>query len=630
MWLGLFLVSAPMAIAVGTNGKMGVPLTSGSHPLHQYHAWLGAKGLLERGNPSVFDPAFHAGYIKTPLFDSQSISIEWMAALIGLISGNGVPPTLDAIKVMHAWYLGLLALGIPFMVALGARFAGMTRIEALASGAITELVLVMPVGTCAMVEGDLCHLLAPACCALFIGSLVGYHRRPKVAACAGVFISFWMLWSTSVGTALLATGMLLYYYLRAGLKHESWWHFGLATSLLAALAGNAGLFLAWRDHWWIQATMLDESPFGPGGALERAAHDERWGGPPGLMAGMLLVGLSLAGTQWLVWSGRRLAGRMIATVTVVMVLAFILGKTGHLLAPLEGVANPVAVLVLGSLGAGATIGMGRTGLRNWKGPEWLRKFPGRQVVAACFAVGFLSLAAINPSFGKEMFRNWLSGSGQFEGPPPWGMEIADCLAGIPNTNGRVLWEDLPSDSANGWAVFLPQMTGHGFIGGLAPSARIEHQQASLRDGKLAGRSILDWSDSELAAFIKAYRVSVVVARMPDSISRLSRFPEAVMAKTGSTGVPEGQWVAFRLPDQPGLAVVGNAKVVHMGSDKVTLADVVPENGSVVLSLHFQRGMKVRPGRVRIERELDSHDPIPLVRLKTDEPVSRLELEWDDR
>ncbi|MFO0842419.1 MAG: hypothetical protein U0797_08495 [Gemmataceae bacterium] len=42
-----------------------------------------------------------------------------------------------------------------------------------------------------------------------------------------------------------------------------------------------------------------------------------------------------------------------------------------------------------------------------------------------------------------------------------------------------------------------------------------------------------------------------------------------------------------------------------------------DEGQVVLSLHHQAGMRVRPARVRIERAIDPQDAIPFVRLVDD-------------
>ena len=48
------------------------PIVSGRHPLHLYHGYLGARSLAERGTLCCYDPAFQAGYPKTPVFDSGS------------------------------------------------------------------------------------------------------------------------------------------------------------------------------------------------------------------------------------------------------------------------------------------------------------------------------------------------------------------------------------------------------------------------------------------------------------------------------------------------------------------------------------------------------------------------------
>ena len=61
------------------------------------------------------------------------------------------------------------------------------------------------------------------------------------------------------------------------------------------------------------------------------------------------------------------------------------------------------------------------------------------------------------------------------------------------------------------------------------------------------------------------------------------------------------------------------------SHHITLEDVVPENGCVVLSLHYQPGMRAAPNRVKIEPETDPNDPVSLVRLRVDGNVARVTL-----
>src|SRR5436190_1817944 len=52
------------------------PIVSGRHPLHLYHGHLGAQALRYTGRFCCYDPAFQAGYPKTPIFDSGSRPAE--------------------------------------------------------------------------------------------------------------------------------------------------------------------------------------------------------------------------------------------------------------------------------------------------------------------------------------------------------------------------------------------------------------------------------------------------------------------------------------------------------------------------------------------------------------------------
>ena len=76
-----------------------------------------------------------------------------------------------------------------------------------------------------------------------------------------------------------------------------------------------------------------------------------------------------------------------------------------------------------------------------------------------------------------------------------------------------------------------------------------------------------------------------------------------------------------------VALVGTARLVSADSGQLIFADVVPSRGQVVLSFHYQTGLVASPARVEVERELDYRDPIPLIRLRMDEPATRLQLRW---
>ena len=75
------------------------PIVSGRHPLHLYHGYLGARGLLSRGRLSCYDPAFQAGTTEcTPglICDPKDIKTysdgvnEWDAASLTVRYEDGV------------------------------------------------------------------------------------------------------------------------------------------------------------------------------------------------------------------------------------------------------------------------------------------------------------------------------------------------------------------------------------------------------------------------------------------------------------------------------------------------------------------------------------------------------------
>jgi hypothetical protein len=73
---------------------------------------------------------------------------------------------------------------------------------------------------------------------------------------------------------------------------------------------------------------------------------------------------------------------------------------------------------------------------------------------------------------------------------------------------------------------------------------------------------------------------------------------------------------------------GQAQNVAINRFSISLTDVVPEHGEVVLSLHHHEGLRARPGWIKVEREPDAYDPVPLVRLQMIAPAARVTLVWN--
>src|SRR5947209_20585209 len=88
------------------------PVVSGRHALHFYHGMLGAQSLRERGRLSCYDPAFQAGYPKTPIFDSGSRPAELFLTVAEVVrlrtkSHDGAGATPNFFPAAAAYKIGL-------------------------------------------------------------------------------------------------------------------------------------------------------------------------------------------------------------------------------------------------------------------------------------------------------------------------------------------------------------------------------------------------------------------------------------------------------------------------------------------------------------------------------------------
>jgi hypothetical protein len=167
------------------------------------------------------------------------------------------------------------------------------------------------------------------------------------------------------------------------------------------------------------------------------------------------------------------------------------------------------------------------------------------------------------------------------------------------------------------------LTGRTFVGGLDPGGGLEHSAISLAGGRLAGRAFAAWTDTELDSYFGRYNIGWIVAASPAAVERFSRLAGVKRRSLDS----RGQRLLFCLAREHSFVVRGQAHWLGADNHGVKLVDVTPEHGEVVLSLHHHAGWRVRPGNVRVERDPDPYDPIPLIRLALAGPVARLTLEW---
>jgi hypothetical protein len=144
---------------------------------------------------------------------------------------------------------------------------------------------------------------------------------------------------------------------------------------------------------------------------------------------------------------------------------------------------------------------------------------------------------------------------------------------------------------------------------------------------LAGKPLRDWADAELRDYCERYNVGWIVCRTPAAEKRFRSWPDVEPGAAFQGGRSGRLYIVKR---QPNYALAGSARWDRASTDHIILYDVVPQDGVVVLSLHYQTGLRATPSRVRLERELDSRDAIPFVRLRVDEPVARVTITWRRR
>jgi hypothetical protein len=345
-----------------------------------------------------------------------------------------------------------------------------------------------------------------------------------------------------------------------------------------------------------------------------------WGDGPDRVLTGLLIGAAAIGVIVLNETNQRPAARLLG-----------LGAGGFLILATAGVASEslgrfgtprllVPALWFAALPAAHAFTQGWQWLARWTGGPWR---------GAVVATSLLALAG----WGAEKTVRDLVARCAGTTPLVIGLTaenhaLVEAIRTHTTPEARILWEDFSGqETASQWTALLPLLTERSYLGGLDPDACIEHTYASLVEPNLAGRPLAAWSDADLEEFCRRYNIGWVVCRSSPAIARFRAWPKASLV-TSMAG--DGLACLYRLRPRS-MALKGQARLLHADWRHITLADVVPEDGMVVLSLHYQAGLRVSPSRrVQIEKEPDPNDPIPFIRLRLPGPVARLTLTWQEK
>lgn len=605
------------------------PILSGRHPLHLYHGYLGARALREHSSLSCYDPTFHAGYPKTPIFDSGSRPAELMLALSG---GRYCPA---------AYKIGLafICAAVPWFVFLAARGVGMKRASACLASVLALLVWWGQPGRETLESGDIDLLLATLMVLTQAGLLIRYHNDPGPLSWLGVVATTLGGWFAQPLLPALLLPLFLIYYLSVGARHQLAWHLALLGGLLGSIAVNSFWLIDWIGYWWVRVPPHLETPLLAEPTLRNVWEAPCWGGLVDKVLACALVPSSIVGVLLYNQSGQRATARLLGLSGAVLLA---LSVAGLMWEPLGRFGSPrllLPALLFAGLSAAHALTVALAASWRHRAGRWLSLIAATAVLALLWHSPPPALAAWATRFlDAGPFQLGLDADQQ---------AILEALQQHTTSEARILWEDrATSPLVSHWTPLLALWTQRVYIGGLDSDVRIEHTTNGLADAVLMGRPIRDWSDDSLGEYCKRYNVGWIVCWSEAACERLGKWPRTKRTATlppPGAGAPPGCLFTVRR-DSYSYALTGSARWLSADTQRIVLGDVVPQRGGsdnngkkpILLSLHYQAGMRVAPSRVLLDS--CSIEPVnsvpgdarPFVRLWVEEPVTRVTIIWGDK
>ncbi|HEY1859344.1 MAG TPA: hypothetical protein VGG61_03265 [Gemmataceae bacterium] len=586
-------------------------ILSGRHPLHLYHGYLGALSLKDHGSASCYDPSFQAGYPKTPIFDGGSRPAE----LFLLLAGASFRPA--AYKVG----LAICCLSVPLVLVLAGRSFGLRWTAACLAAGFGLLAWWGKPGRDMLETGDIDLLLAGLAALVEFGLLVRWNRHPGPLNWLGVWISASIGWYAHPLFTLLMLPLTLLYYLSVGGRHRFLWHVALVAALAGGMAVNSLWLFDWGRSWWLRNPLQTPEVVLSHRTFRTLWEAPFWGEPPDRALAVFLAVLAMIGVIWFNQERKRVSARLLGVASGTLL---ILATCSLVVEPLNRLGMShllIPALLFAALPAAHGLVEGVLAVSRSSAHPW------RIAVCVALLLGVAAYAA------RDHVNSWLE-RGRGTTPLEIGLTeekraLVTALADHTTPDARILWEDRPGKTGiTSWTALLPLLTGRPFLGGLDPDADIEHAHARLTDQTLAGQALADWTDKSLGEFCQRYNVGWVVCWSPATVKRFREWSET---KEAAILECDGQGVLFALPRPPnGFVLKGQAELLSADCERIALGNVRPAGDELVLSMHYQEGLRVSPRRVRIERELDPRDPIPFIRLRMSGPVTCITITWDKR
>jgi hypothetical protein len=585
------------------------PIIQGSAPQHLYLGSIGAEALRSSGHSCAYDTKHLSGYPKTPIFDGSR-----PAEIFLLLGGGGYRPAAYKIGVAASCQL------VPLLLFIACRGAGLDRVATLLALILGEIVWWGPLGRSALEAGDSVLYLAALAGLAHVGLLIAFQRRPSIRAWLGLLLTGCLGWFLQPLLFPIALPLLLAYYLSVGPRHDFLtWHIAFWLAEVGALVVNLGWLVNWFAYWWLRAPLPSATALLQQRTLGALWNAPLWGGASDRLFIVVLMTAAAAGVLVFNQTQQRCTARLLG-----------MGAGGALVLALLGISwEPLGLVGTAALLAPALWFAALPAAHAWTCLARLPWAHGSGGRAASVLLLTLPLAAIalSGSIGDCLLSRCVAPGRLTIGLNAEREEIVKELVRKTTAEARILWEDRPLPrQASRWPALLPLLTGRQFIGGLDPDGFLEHSSICLANQNLEGRPIATWSDEELSDYCRRYNIGWIAAWSPNVVARLGaceRFEKLSVLRD------EDEGILFAVKERTGnIALRGAAELVHADSRYILLGDLVPDNGVVVLSLHYQAGMRASPGRVQVEREQSGDDPIGFIRLRLAAPAACVALSWD--
>jgi len=653
-WLAVGVVFAAHAIqaawlfpSVGAIFDPASPVVVVDHAIHEYHGALGARFAREAGTTWGYDPSFMAGYPETPVWDSSSNPSILFDLLGGARAGNYRP---YKVGLFAASVLGLVAIGA------GAWAAGLKAGE-VASGVGLAWLYFWAGFPIALWRSGLFAFLSASCgVGLLLGLCVLFDRRPTRGVWLALAAAGSGLFFVHVTAPILAGGGALAFLATVGRRHGWRWH--------ASVIGAAGVTVASNLFWLVPLWRFREIRVGSGYFMTtdsaRFLLDYYLGPSVDARIGLVLLGAGAAGLVGWWFGGRRPAAAAYGGSIAWLVLLTGFGSLWEPTKTLEPLRFRVSFCLLLAIPAGSALVMASAGLARAIGGR-----RGRIAVVAAWLSILGTWAATDRRFFLASGLTLAVRRPLVVGVPLEGKALAAWFRANTDLSARILFEDQlrllePTDPESvHWTPLLPALLGDDarlFVGGLYQTAFIKHHQmAAFGDFTLGDRPINEWTSAEVAAYSDRYNLGWVVCWSPLSRFWFDRHPGArrvaTLPRSATPNRPvsanEHEWMAmirragpevarkymfegeasyaiYRLDRPHSYFLRGTGRIVSVAPNRVELADVEPEGGVAILSLHWLDTWRSEP-TVTLKPEPMPPDPVDFVRIEAKGRIPRLVL-----